>query len=183
MIFVRPFMCAAAGYSALSQCSEALAVELRRELLGEEHPATFNAVAILARLYVQPGQFDKAGPLTKRASELGRDLPIENSPFLALSMSYLCWEYLEQGNVTQAEALSELAMQAMRRKPNRCCGKAAKASSSARPACPLSQRPAPRHGIPRTAGATLRRLGQTHSSRRVEKEAGRIPLGRQSRGQ
>jgi len=50
--------------------------------------------------------------------ELGRGKPIENSPFLALSMSYLGWDYLEQGDVVQAEALSELAMQAMRRKPN-----------------------------------------------------------------
>ena len=37
---------------------------------------------------------------------------------------------------------------------------------------PVSQRPAPDHGIPRTAGATLRRLGQTRPSRRVETETG-----------
>ena len=42
--------------------------------------------------------------------------------------------------------------------------------------------PRPDHGIPRTAGATLRRLGQTRPGRRVETETGRVSAGQQSGG-
>ena len=45
---------------------------------------------------------------------------------------------------------------------------------------PVSQRPAPDHGIPRTAGPTLRCLEQTGPGRRVETETGRVPAGQQN---
>ncbi len=48
---------------------------------------------------------------------------------------------------------------------------------------PASQRPAADQGIPRTTGATLRRLGQAHPGRRVETATGRVPASRQSNGE
>ena len=50
--------------------------------------------------------------------QTSRQLPVENSPFLANGLSLLGWLYLEQGDLAKADTICTLAMEAMRRKPN-----------------------------------------------------------------
>jgi len=75
-------------------------------------------MCILARIYVQQRQFDKAGPLTDEVLRLGQRLPIENGLYLTYGVSTLGWAYLEEGRLAEAGTLCELAVQATRRKPD-----------------------------------------------------------------
>jgi tetratricopeptide (TPR) repeat protein len=96
-------------------------LELRRSILGDGHPMTINCFAILARIYLlqqRSDKLDQTERLTERALDLSRRLVIENSPFLASNLSALGWEYLEQGQVAKADLLCDLALQALRHKPN-----------------------------------------------------------------
>jgi eukaryotic-like serine/threonine-protein kinase len=96
-------------------------LELRRSILGDGHPMTINCFAILARIYLlqqRSDKLDQTERLTERALDLSRQVVIENSPFLASNLSALGWEYLEQGQVAKADMLCDLALQALRHKPN-----------------------------------------------------------------
>jgi hypothetical protein len=94
-------------------------LELRRSILGEGNPRTISAVLMLARIYVQQQQFDKAGPLTAEALKSIRGLDIENDTFQPNHVSNLGWAYLEGGHIATADTLCDMAWQAMRRKPDR----------------------------------------------------------------
>jgi tetratricopeptide (TPR) repeat protein len=93
-------------------------LEVRRSILGNEHFGTLVSALLLARVYVQQQKFDLAAPLTEHVVNLGRRLPIENSPVIPWKLSLLSGAYLDQGHVAEAATLGELALQALRRKPD-----------------------------------------------------------------
>lgn len=94
------------------------AMEIRRQTLGEDHSKTVNSAAILARIQLQQGRREEARALTEQTVLAARKLLVENSPFLAMNLSALGWQYLEAGDVAQADLLCSMALDALRRKPN-----------------------------------------------------------------
>jgi tetratricopeptide (TPR) repeat protein len=92
-------------------------LELRRSTLGTNHPLTLSAIANLATVYVMQQQFDEARPLVEQILNLSQRIPLEKSAFLGANLTVLGWNYLQQGDVAQADTLCDLAFQAMRRNP------------------------------------------------------------------
>ena len=72
---------------------------------------------LLAGIYVAQKNLDKARPLTEKALNLSRRMPLEKCALSAGNLSRLGWDYLEQGDLAQADILCDLAWQAMRRNP------------------------------------------------------------------
>ena len=91
---------------------------LRRSILGETNSRTLSSALILATVYVQQQQFDKAEPLTAEALRQIRGLADFNDLYLPHQLSELGWAYLEQGQVAKADELCDLGLQAMPRKPD-----------------------------------------------------------------
>jgi serine/threonine protein kinase/tetratricopeptide (TPR) repeat protein len=91
------------------------ALELRRRVLGEEHPSTLDCMKLLAALYVDQGAFAKAEPLTVRALELSRRVLGEEHPNTVAHMNDLAILYQAQGQSAKAEPLWAKTLEVRRR--------------------------------------------------------------------
>ncbi|MBD2526353.1 tetratricopeptide repeat protein [Nostoc sp. FACHB-133] len=97
-------------YRATGQYSEAeplykQALELRKRLLGENHPSFATSLNNLAGLYKSTGQYAKAELLYQQALELRKRLWGENHADVAVSLNNLALLYDEQGRYDEAEPL------------------------------------------------------------------------------
>ncbi|MFN6526919.1 tetratricopeptide repeat protein [Nostoc sp. ChiSLP03a] len=97
-------------YRATGNYSEAeplykQALELRKRLLGENHPAFATSLNNLAGLYKSTGQYSKAELLYQQALELRKALLGENHADVAASLNNLALLYDEQGRYDEAEPL------------------------------------------------------------------------------
>src|SRR5207253_7335069 len=72
------------------------ALEVRRRVLGEEHPDTLNSMHSLAMLYLYQGQLAKAEPLFREALERTRKRHAEGSSPVAGALSWLGLNLLRQ---------------------------------------------------------------------------------------
>ncbi|MGD2110334.1 MAG: serine/threonine-protein kinase, partial [Phycisphaerae bacterium] len=81
------------------------ALELHREVLGEEHPETLVAANKLARLYAHEGLSDEAESLYLKTLELRRRVLGEDHPHTLISINNLALLYTEQGRYDVAEPL------------------------------------------------------------------------------
>jgi tetratricopeptide (TPR) repeat protein len=71
---------------------------------------------VLARIHLMKGETNQADSLIEGVLAMRPRLAFENDPFIALHLSLLGMEYLEQGNLTRAALLGELAEETLRRK-------------------------------------------------------------------
>ncbi len=92
-------------------------LELRRSTLGTNHPQTISAIMNLAAVYVMQQRFDEARPLVDQSLNLIQSVHPEKSAFIGAHLTTLGWGYLEQGRLTNAETLCELAYKTMRLNP------------------------------------------------------------------
>ncbi len=97
-------------YRATGQYSEAeplykQALELRKRLLGDNHPSFATSLNNLAGLYKSTGQYAKAELLYQQALELRKRLWGENHADVAVSLNNLALLYDEQGRYDEAEPL------------------------------------------------------------------------------
>lgn len=97
-------------YRATGRYSEAeplyqQALELRKRLLGDNHPAFATSLNNLAGLYKSTGQYSKAELLYQQALELRKHLLADNHPDVAASLNNLALLYDEQGRYDEAEPL------------------------------------------------------------------------------
>ncbi|KAL9573929.1 hypothetical protein ACKAV7_001921 [Fusarium commune] len=90
------------------------ALDLRREVLGEEHPDTMWSMADLAVTYHQQGRYDKAESIYQEVLELRREVLGETHPDTISSMADLATIYHAQGQYEEAEELKDKAL-ALRR--------------------------------------------------------------------
>ncbi|MBE9178805.1 tetratricopeptide repeat protein [Oculatella sp. LEGE 06141] len=81
------------------------ALDLRRGLLGEEHPDVAASMNNLAGLYESQGRYGEAEPLYVQALDLRRGLLGEEHPDVAASMNNLAGLYESQGRYGEAEPL------------------------------------------------------------------------------
>lgn len=80
-------------------------LELRRLLLGEEHPAVAASLNNLALLYESQGRYSEAEPLYQKSLELRQRLLGEEHPDVATSFNNLAALYYYQGKYSEAEPL------------------------------------------------------------------------------
>ena len=132
------------------------ALDRARRVLGEKHPTTMVLTTVLGDTYGYLNQLEKAEPSLQSSGEPADHRPPWRGPFGPAE--------LRRRRTAPAPELPGTP------------------TAPGQPG-PAAQRPAPDHGSPRTAGVTLRRLGQTRPSRRVETETGHVPAGHQGAGE
>jgi tetratricopeptide (TPR) repeat protein/tRNA A-37 threonylcarbamoyl transferase component Bud32 len=104
------------------------ALDLRRRVLGEEHPDTLTTIDELAFLYGHEGKYLEAEKLTAKVLEARRRVLGEDHPDTLSTMSDLGWVYIQQGKYAQAEVLITNVVEIQRRvlgeeHPNTLIGK------------------------------------------------------------
>jgi serine/threonine protein kinase len=87
------------------------ALELRKSVLGEEHPDTLASMNDLVELYVERGQFAKAEPLAIKTLELRRRVLGEEHQDTIESMHNLAWLYCNRMEFDKAAPLSAKALE------------------------------------------------------------------------
>jgi len=91
------------------------AVELRRRVLGPEHPDTLTSTSDLADAYRVQSAYAQAEPLLTRILETRRRVLGEDNPATLSSMNDLANLYLDQGKYAPAESLLKKAFDAQTR--------------------------------------------------------------------
>ena len=91
------------------------ALELRKRLLGEDHPDVAQSLNNLAGLYYSQGRYDQAEALDLQALELRKRLLGEDHPDVATSLNNLAGLYYSQGHYDQAEPLYLQALELRKR--------------------------------------------------------------------
>ncbi|MEB3178333.1 MAG: tetratricopeptide repeat protein [Nostocaceae cyanobacterium] len=103
-------------YDAMGRYDEAeplykQALELRKHLLGENHPSTATGYGNLAGLYHAMGRYDEAEQMYKQALELTKHLLGENHPSTATSHNNLALLYSSMGRYDEAEQMYKQALE------------------------------------------------------------------------
>ncbi|NET69787.1 MAG: CHAT domain-containing protein [Sphaerospermopsis sp. SIO1G2] len=78
------------------------ALQMRKRLLGDEHPQVATSMNNLALLYSSQGRYAEAEPLYRQALEMTKRLLGDEHPDVATSMNNLAFLYSRQGNITNA---------------------------------------------------------------------------------
>ncbi len=105
----------ALGNYAAAQPHAERALELRRRVLGEEHPRTVASLNLLARLYSSQGKFAMAEPLSVAALEISRRVLGPEHYETLVDMNNLAIVYRAQGEHSKAEPLFVETLEARRR--------------------------------------------------------------------
>ncbi|MEH2152210.1 CHAT domain-containing protein, partial [Nostoc sp.] len=90
-------------------------LEMRKRLLGEEHPDVAQSLNQLATLYNRQGRYADAEPLSRQALEMRKRLLGEEHPDVANSLNNLAGLYLSQGRYADAEPLFRQALEMRKR--------------------------------------------------------------------
>jgi len=93
-------------------------LEITQRTLGEENTRTIGRMLVLARIHLMKGETNQADPLIEDVLAMKPRVEFENDPFIALHLSLLSMECLEQGNLPRAALLGELAEETLRLKPD-----------------------------------------------------------------
>ncbi|WP_130758759.1 tetratricopeptide repeat protein, partial [Microcystis aeruginosa] len=80
-------------------------LDLRKRLLGDNHPDVAASLNNLAGLYKSQGRYTEAEPLYREALDLRKRLLGDNHPDVAASLNNLAGLYKSQGRYTEAEPL------------------------------------------------------------------------------
>ncbi|MCL1473437.1 tetratricopeptide repeat protein, partial [Argonema antarcticum] len=91
------------------------ALELRKRLLGDEHPDVAASLNNLAYLYESQGRYSEAEPLYLQALELRKRLLGDEHPDVASSLNNLANLYYYQGRYSEAEPLYLQALKLIKR--------------------------------------------------------------------
>ncbi|PON20283.1 hypothetical protein TGAM01_v210834 [Trichoderma gamsii] len=78
---------------------------LRRQVLGENHPDTIRSMASLATTYYSQGRYNEAEGIYKQTLDLRRQVLGENHPNTIRSMADLATTYYSQGRYNEAEGI------------------------------------------------------------------------------
>jgi len=104
------FYLAARGQYAVAEPLYQQALEIRRQVLGEQHPNFAQSLNALASLYESTGRYEQAEPLLQQALEIRREVLGEQHPDFARSLNNLAALYDSTGRYEQAEPLYQEAL-------------------------------------------------------------------------
>ena len=90
-------------------------LDMRKKVLGEEHPRTLSSMAILARTYANMGNLNKAEQLEVQVLEKRKKVLGAEHPDTHTSMGNLAVTYANMGNLNEAKQLGVQALE-MRKK-------------------------------------------------------------------
>ncbi|NET67412.1 MAG: tetratricopeptide repeat protein [Moorea sp. SIO1G6] len=91
------------------------ALEIRQQVLGEEHPDVATSLNNLALLYSRQGRYQQAEPLFQQALDLRKRLLGDQHPHVATSLNNLAFLYYSQGRYQEAEPLYQQALDLRKR--------------------------------------------------------------------
>ncbi|WP_414590159.1 tetratricopeptide repeat protein, partial [Scytonema sp. PCC 10023] len=91
------------------------ALEMRKRLLGEQHPDVAQSLNALAALYQNQGRYTQAEPLFRQALEMRKRLLGQQHPDVATSLNDLAALYQKQGRYSEAEPLHRQALEMTKR--------------------------------------------------------------------
>lgn len=91
------------------------ALDLRRKLLGAEHPDTVSVMSDLTRLYRDAGKYAEAEPLARKVLEIQQRLLGDQHPETLDAMNALGLLYRYEGKAAQAEVLLSKVLEIRRR--------------------------------------------------------------------
>jgi len=91
------------------------ALEIRKRVLGDDHPDTLRSMNNLAFLYMRQGRYAEAEPIFRKALASQRRVLGDDHPDTLLSMNNLAWQYYRQGRFAEAEPLYLEALEKRRR--------------------------------------------------------------------
>jgi tetratricopeptide (TPR) repeat protein len=91
------------------------ALEIRRRVLGEEHPDTLRSMGGMAVIYENKDRYDEAEKLHIKVLEIGRRVMGEEHPDTLRSMGNLANVYRDQGRYDEAEKLYKKTLESERR--------------------------------------------------------------------
>jgi tetratricopeptide (TPR) repeat protein len=83
-------------------------LELRRKVLGREHPDTLTSMNNLARMLSEQGKYKEAETMHQQTLELARKVPGREHPLTLKSMNNLATVLSEQGKYEEAEIMHRL---------------------------------------------------------------------------
>jgi tetratricopeptide (TPR) repeat protein len=89
--------------------------DIRKELLGEEHPATLTSLSILASTYLSQGRWKEAEELQVSVTEARKRVLGEGHPDTLAGMANLASTYWNQGRWKEAEELDVSVLEARKR--------------------------------------------------------------------
>ncbi|MEQ9483129.1 MAG: tetratricopeptide repeat protein [Coleofasciculus sp. F4-SAH-05] len=103
-------------YSRQGRYSEAeplyqQALQMRKKLLGDEHPLVVFSLNNLALLYSRQGRYSEAEPLYQQALQMRKKLLGDEHPDVATSLNNLAFLYESQERYSEAEPLYQQALQ------------------------------------------------------------------------
>ncbi len=109
-----------AAYTGLGLYPEAAkqfeaALDLRRRVLGREHPDTLRCMNNLANVYWREGKYPQAEALDDQTLQIERRVLGPEHPDTLVSMNNLAWVYSDEGKYAQAETLYSQALEIRRR--------------------------------------------------------------------
>jgi len=91
------------------------ALDLRRRVLGREHPDTLRCMNNLANVYWREGKYPQAEALDDQTLQIERRVLGPKHPDTLVSMNNLAWVYSDEGKYAQAETLYSQALEIRRR--------------------------------------------------------------------
>ena len=108
------FYLQARGQYAVAEPLYQQALEIDRQVLGEQHPDFASSLNNLAALYYSTGRYEQAEPLYQQALEIRRQVLGEQHPDFAISLNNLAALYDSTGRYEQAEPLYQQALEIRR---------------------------------------------------------------------
>ncbi|MDB9313906.1 tetratricopeptide repeat protein, partial [Spirulina sp. CS-785/01] len=90
-------------------------LQIRRQVLGQEHPLVATSLNNLALLYESQGRYAEAEPLYRQALEMVKRLLGQEHPDVAQSLNNLAALYQSQGRYAEAEPLYRQALEMYKR--------------------------------------------------------------------
>ena len=91
------------------------ALDLRRRVLGREHPDTLRCMNSLANVYWREGKYSQAEALDDQTLQIERRVLGPEHPDTLVSMNNLAWVYSDEGKYAQAETLYSQVLEIRRR--------------------------------------------------------------------
>jgi tetratricopeptide (TPR) repeat protein len=89
-------------------------LEIKKEMMGEDHSEVSDCLNNLALLYYEQGSYEEAEPLYRQALEIKEKCLGKDHPAVAKLLNNLAWLYYDQGRYEAVESLYQRSLEIMK---------------------------------------------------------------------